>query len=808
MGDQEVSSTNIGMDDPLYIHHSDIPGVKLVGSLFEGSGYGGWKRAMLIALSAKNKIGFIDGTIPKPAATASTTKNWQRCNDIVFSWILNSVSPDIAKSILYSATVEIAWRELEERFGQSNGAQLYGVHKKLNDFSQGNDSIDVCSCASREKQVKFQEDQRIVQFLMGLNDSYGVVRGTILMQNPLPKISFIYNNLLQEEGQRDIHNNGQIQFDSAALYAKNNGYKNNYNGNFQKPNNYKPSGNAGNFQNNRNQGNGYRSGNFGNQNSGGFNQSAVNGNYKVKAAMTEDPSMHQFVQQPAQQHIWFCNYCKKPGHKIENCRHLINRNRRFAANAFNDQGNTSVDFFQGAGMTDDIVSLPNGNIVKIDVVGDVQVTPDICLKDDCSKKPLILGRNYHDLYLLNTVIAANKTQVESNAHLNKGLHLNSDSTEPIPGVTTRPRTTTPNVLKPRQSTRQSRTPSYLKDYVHNRHTRPCNFAHSDYCSNTLTSLCTNIDCVESVCLSANYVEDSAAIVPIQEPKSYEEASVYPEWQNDIAAKFTALEANKTWSLVELPKGKKSISCKWVFKVKYKSDGSIERYKARLVVKGYTQKEGIDYTETFSHVVKMTTIRTLLAVALKTGWHMTQLDVNNGFLHGDLDEEVYMKKSLYGLKQASRQWNAKLCQALRSKGYKQSLNDYSLFSKKSGGKITFIAVYVDDILLIGDNTEEMASLKQFLDHTFKIKDLGNINYFLGMEFIRTKDGLAITQKKYTQELLKEFQVENCRTVNSPLDPNIKLTAEVGELYHDPAQYRKIIGKMNFLTNTRPDIAFSI
>ncbi|XP_074298405.1 uncharacterized protein LOC141629278 [Silene latifolia] len=136
MGDQEVSSTNIGKDDPLYIHHSNIPGVKLVGSLFEGSGYGGWKRAMLIALSAKNKIGFIDGTIPKLAESHQQRKNWQRCNDIVFSWILNSVSPDIAKSILYSATVEIAWKDLEERFGQSNGAQLYGVHKKLNDFSQ------------------------------------------------------------------------------------------------------------------------------------------------------------------------------------------------------------------------------------------------------------------------------------------------------------------------------------------------------------------------------------------------------------------------------------------------------------------------------------------------------------------------------------------------------------------------------------------------------------------------------------------------------------------------------------------------
>ncbi|XP_074303826.1 uncharacterized protein LOC141638321 [Silene latifolia] len=140
MGDQEVSSSTIGMDDPLYIHHSIFQELNSWVVVFEGYGYGGWKRAILIALSAKNKIGFIDGSIPKPAATASTAKNWQRCNDIVFSWILNSVSLDIAKSILCDSLLEIAWRELEERFGRSNGARLYGVHKKLNDFDRGNDN--------------------------------------------------------------------------------------------------------------------------------------------------------------------------------------------------------------------------------------------------------------------------------------------------------------------------------------------------------------------------------------------------------------------------------------------------------------------------------------------------------------------------------------------------------------------------------------------------------------------------------------------------------------------------------------------
>ncbi|XP_074293703.1 uncharacterized protein LOC141620837 [Silene latifolia] len=123
------NSNTIDVNDPHYIHLSDAPGGKFVANVFEGTGYGEWRRSMLIALSAKNKLGFIDGSIPKPAANAATANSWQRCNDVVFSWILSSVSPTIADSILFNNTAKDAWDELQERFGQSNGAQLYGVQK-------------------------------------------------------------------------------------------------------------------------------------------------------------------------------------------------------------------------------------------------------------------------------------------------------------------------------------------------------------------------------------------------------------------------------------------------------------------------------------------------------------------------------------------------------------------------------------------------------------------------------------------------------------------------------------------------------
>ncbi|XP_074270194.1 uncharacterized protein LOC141593138 [Silene latifolia] len=354
---ENVENSEIDVNNPHYIHSTDLTGVKLVNTPFDGTNFANWRRSMLIALSAKNKIGFIDGSVTRPPATAATARNWQRCNDIVFSWLINSVSPEIGDSILYSATAQDAWEELEERFSQSNGAQLYGVHKKLSDFSQGNDSIGTyytklksiwdeingigmnpkcscnCNCGAKEKQLKFQEDKKAVEFLMGLNESYAVVRGTILMQNPLPKVAVIYNNLLQEERQREIHNTVNVQADSAAMMSKNVGYKGNSYNNNNKPF-YSSGNNRGNYNNNfRSNNNNHRTNNS-HISGNGFTHNTNNihstgrgqGNYKGKAPVENEPEKPKF-----------CVYCKRNNHNVDSCFHLINRNRRIAGNVFNSQ---------------------------------------------------------------------------------------------------------------------------------------------------------------------------------------------------------------------------------------------------------------------------------------------------------------------------------------------------------------------------------------------------------------------------------------------------------------------------------------
>jgi hypothetical protein len=258
-------------------------------------------------------------------------------------------------------------------------------------------------------------------------------------------------------------------------------------------------------------------------------------------------------------------------------------------------------------------------------------------------------------------------------------------------------------------------------------------------------------------------------------------------------------------------------------VKHKADGSIERYKARLVAKGYNQVEGLDFFDTFSPVAKITTVRTLIALAAVKSWHLHQMDVNNAFLHGDLQEDVYMTvpqgvnspkpnqvckliKSLYGLRQASRKWYERLTSLIISQGYHQSSSDYSFFTLNKQDSFTALLVYVDDIILAGNSLEEFDKIKTIMDSEFKIKDLGMLRYFLGIEVAHSKSGISICQRKYCLDLLKDTGLLGSKPAPTPLDSSIKLHRDNSAAYEDIAGYRRLVGKLLYLTTTRPDIAF--
>lgn len=370
----------------------------------------------------------------------------------------------------------------------------------------------------------------------------------------------------------------------------------------------------------------------------------------------------------------------------------------------------------------------------------------------------------------------------------------------------------------RRSTRQVKHPTWMSDYV----------------TNANANAVTTQEVQPQFCCFLSTLEKAV------DPVTYKEAVKKQCWIDAMNAELEALEANNTWDIVDLPEDKHVIGSKWVYKTKYNPDGSIERYKSRLVILGNKQVHGIDFTETFAPVAKLSTVRALLAVAAMQNWVVCQMDVSNAFLNGDLDEVVYMKmppgyegmgsripsvnmvtpittnthkvcrlkKALYGLRQASRQWFAKLSHTLKQMNYVQSKADYSLFSFTKGNNITVILVYVDDILISGDSDNDMTELKRVLSQNFHMRDMGTPRYFLGLEIDRSSSGFFVSQRKYTTDLLKEYGMSNVTPMKLPMDVHLKLTPHKGDLLADPTPYQRLVGKLIYLTITRPDIAFSV
>jgi hypothetical protein len=307
-------------------------------------------------------------------------------------------------------------------------------------------------------------------------------------------------------------------------------------------------------------------------------------------------------------------------------------------------------------------------------------------------------------------------------------------------------------------------------------------------------------------LSNDHLHFALSLTTHTEPKTYTEASKFECWNKAMETELSALEQTGTWKLVDLPPGVKPIGCRWVYKIKHHADGSIERFKARLVAKGYNQIEGLDYFDTYSPVAKLTTVRLIIALASMHHWFIHQLDVNNAFLHGELQENVYMQLPP-GIKSSRPNQVCKLIKSLLiAQGFKQANSDHSLFTKSSSESFTILLVYVDDIILAGNSLSEFQYIKDILHSSFKIKDLGQLKYFLGLEVAHSKQGISLCQRKYCLDLLADSGLTNSKPVSTPSDPSIKLHNDSSPMYEDISSYRRLIGRLLYLNTTRPDITF--
>eukprot|EP00253_Pinus_taeda_P011894 PITA_11894 len=317
----------------------------------------------------------------------------------------------------------------------------------------------------------------------------------------------------------------------------------------------------------------------------------------------------------------------------------------------------------------------------------------------------------------------------------------------------------------------------------------------------------------------------AQVLANYDPDTFAEASGHAHWDAAMNEEYHSLLANDTWDLVPLPKGRKLVICKWVYRTKYGPDGKVDKHKAHLVAKGFSQIEAIDYTETFSLVAKMNYVRLVLSLAASFKWEVHQMDVKSTFLHGDFHEEIYMeqpigfiqkdsslvcrlKKSLYGLKQAPWAWYAKMDSFLLESGFSRCHSDNTVHTKKVGKSLIIIVLYVDDLILTSSDPNLINHVKSSLKKKFEMIDLGHLHYFLGLQVLQSKEGISLSQSKYACDLLRHFHIEYCKPTPSPFQSRVKLSVTCTSPEVDATLYCQLVGKRLYLTHTRPDLSFVV
>ncbi|GAU40443.1 hypothetical protein TSUD_397620, partial [Trifolium subterraneum] len=799
-----------------FFHPNENPGLVLVTPSLSGSNYHSWSRAMVMALKSKNKLRFVNGTLPRPDDDDHDSLAWDRCNTLIMSWISNAVDADISQSVLWMDTASEIWQDLKERFYQGDVFRISDIQEEIYTLKQA-------------KMKEYKDSDQVIRFLKGLNEQYYTVRSQIMLMDPLPTISKVYSLLVQQERQ------AIIPLDESKLLAVN-GY-----------NSYAGRGDG--YGSHAGRGQSYR----GRGSRGGGRHTTGRGN-------------------PGKGNM-YCTHCGQTNHIIDDCwkkygypphmQHLQNKHGAVNSCTNANGNNGDDDETQTVNCDEENVDSETGKMyltparhkALLALLQGSQSLPSHSINHVTTNsatpqqngiverkhqhilgiaRALLFQANLptifwsyavsHAVHIINRLpspflqqklpfqmlyntlpdienlrvfgslvfaatLKANRNKLDSSSlshtnaspshcthpsqyayddldydlsHFHTPTHHLSDHSHPT--YSTLPLANTP------PSTNHTTSPSSSTDTISD------HIIHSKNPSSTITPPTVPIRKSNRASHPPGYLQDyhcnllttySHDLVPPTSTSS-----------SPCNSELSALMKNNTWSMTTLPSHKKAIGCKWVFKLNLHADGSIERHKARLVAKGFTQIEGLDYTYTFSPVVKMTTVRTFMAIAAAQQWPLFQLDVNTAFLHGDLNEEVYMKpppglvldhpdlvcklqRSLYGLKQAR-----------------------------------------------GTDIIEINHIKSLLDAKFSIKDLGHLKYFLGFEVARSHNGISLCQRKYVLDLLQDAGLLAAKPCSTPMEPRLQLHKNSGTSISDPTAYRRLIGRFLYLTHTRPEISYPV
>nr|GEV55435.1 ribonuclease H-like domain-containing protein [Tanacetum cinerariifolium] len=700
------SINNLDDGNPLHVQNSDNSNFVIVPFKLLGiENYRIWSSVVKLALQARNKYGFVDGSYLKESYATSDIffAQWDRCGSSVVDYYhrLNSL-----------------WGEFDA---------LTKLPKCISEVK--------CSCDASKELGLHQQLMKLMQFLMGLDECYQPVRNSLLTKDPLPEVKDAYYVTSREESHRRVH---ESSYGTESKQNATNFVAKTFNNNKKL------------FNNNSNN---FTKGSSSNVNRG------PNPNLNCKHYCKIDHTIDSLSS----------GFTSKQIQKLHN---LINDKSTGSIHA--NMAANNVMLYDVLVVTGYCVSLLSMNKLIRDIKMFVGFNENKCYIQDLKREKILgTGSEPGGLYFFDVnksnFIGRNQsdrltaTQIDDQKWF-EGNVQNVSQFSPTQNID--------DVQTPvlRWSERKSKLPVRFNDYILSSNVK---YGIENYVSySRLSSV--------NMCFATSL---NKSIEPIRLPEALSD----PDWVEAMNNETEALNRNNTWTICDLPIGRKPIGGKWMWKIKYKTSGEIKRYKARLVSKGFSQKERFNFDETFSHVVKMVTVRCLISIDVVNKWPLYQLDVNNVFLYGDLVEDVYMTlpdgynnvdkskvckldKSLYGLKQALRQWNAKLTTALVEHGFEQSKFDYSLYTKHRSGMFIVLLVYVDDIVITGSDIDGINEFKLFLSTKFLIKDLGSFKYFLGIEVINNDLGLCMTQRKYCMELLHEYGLLAAKPIDIPLLEN--------------------------------------
>ncbi|XP_074305051.1 uncharacterized protein LOC141639978 [Silene latifolia] len=778
-GDGKKGTTmTIPQSSPLFLHPSDNPGIMITQTVFNGDNYDNWSDAVRMGLESKNKLDFLDGKIKEPTVAKGEEETvehvaWRQCIAMVKTWLKNVIDPKLHASIAFSGTVKEIWDELKERYATGSAPRVHQLKSELSELKQGKltiveyytklkavwdelasySRVPRCTCGAGKEILREKEEEKVHQFLMGLDDAvYGGLRTNLLMEEPIPALSRVYGIILREERHKAIVRSKEDKTEEAAFSVRKSqpstrGGRAKYTGEVDDQEErctycnkwghdeddcwskngllaHIISRGRGRGRTARGRGGAGRGDGrqqpwkanavYTNQGAStsanqGTNQGSVPG---VEVGLTrEELQSLRALLQPTKE-----NSEKMTGKEFQNCWILDTG----ASHHMTDRSSKKMI---GAGKQHDGVYYYKGQEKQLACRVEAQSKEAFTSRDVVFMEhvyPMQIGDASHykkhvtDLVDTAGLEQADYSQLNSDGDDEDELLSEEELTDDEEVVTGAGEggarevaaSNTPSAVEELgRGAREKFEPAWRKDYI---------------CTST-----TVINTIED-----NPRQSKSSRKEHKELRHYGEALKDPLWRETMRQEIKELESNNTWQVVNLPIGKKPIGCKWIYKIKYKADGSVERYKARLVAQGFTQVEGIDFHETFAPVAKKKVYMRMppgVDVEADTGSKVCRL-----------------LKSIYGLKQASRMWFRKLAESLKQYGSKQSLADYSLFTYNVGTVFMAVLIYVDDMILVGNSMEACETFKTFLNDKFGIKNLGKLKYFLGIEVAHGKRGLFLSQ----------------------------------------------------------------